>query len=110
VGVGEDFLGGYQVRGLAQGAEEVEEHSGVGLDGAAEAGALLLLGQEGVDGLLPAVHLATNYQSLGGHGLVLQQVGDEVDGLRVVAMLAQGVHNLVWHRRRRGSGQWRSSR
>ena len=70
MGVVEDLRRRYLVRRLAQGAEEAVEHPGVGPHGPYGAGAALLLGLEGVDGLVPAASVTTLDQILRRHGLL----------------------------------------
>ena len=62
--VRKDLRGSHLVGSLSQGIEELEQHSGVSLDGSHRAGAALLLGEKGVDGLLPTPGLTAQYQSL----------------------------------------------
>ena len=50
----EDFLGGHFVRSFRHSAEEVLEHAGVALDGAAGSGPAFLLHEEGDTSLAPS--------------------------------------------------------
>jgi len=61
VGVGKDVRGSHLVRGLTQGAKELEQHSGVSLDGSHRAGAPFFFGQESVNGLLPMLGFSALY-------------------------------------------------
>jgi hypothetical protein len=73
MGGGEDLWAGDPLGRLADGAEEVLEHAGVALDRAAGAAAALLLGQEGVQGSLPAGDVLKGRYA-DGHGRYLLAV------------------------------------
>ena len=57
VGRGQDLLAVDPARRLSDRAEEVLQHARVALDGAPGARVALLLGREGVEGLLPGGHV-----------------------------------------------------
>ena len=71
MGVAKDLRRRHLVRRLAQCPEEVVEHPGIGPHRPQGAGAALLLGQEGVDGLVPAAGVAASDQILRCHRVLL---------------------------------------
>ena len=99
----EDVLGSDLIGRLLEGAEEVAESAVVGVRGAVGAGAALFLGEEGVEGALPA-RVGTREdgrQSLsGGHGGLLdeeERPHDLCSGLQIYQALCVNSVALLWH-------------
>ena len=70
MGVDKDVLGGYMVGLLSGAPEEVLEHPGISFNSSAGTGALLLLGQEGIESALPAGGGVGEVGNRSGHGSI----------------------------------------